>query len=505
MSEAGRAHGDDGRMEHWDMGHIDEALEAVLAESRFDLGSVEQKPNGPVFAYSQNPDEIVSPGALRGLSVNPSWGDEAAARARRAKVIVPDDAFARWHSAVGEWLANFVNAETGTIGHAFPMESSRRGSQTFEADGVSIQSFVSPVDDFAKGLVRGAAIMGTAGLVDMLSGWLDGEPVRYRTMAVLNGLYLNETLEPLPGIRIEPLPWSTDGAFGSLPVSSGRAIEDYLGRSVLSIASVARPAFFRPEEDGNRSGVRAKFDSGVALETVCRALALEADSEVEMAFQWHDYEDVSRYLSPGSRSTWSTRRGGLAPRGTGNSLQTDWRTGTSTVSIDEKNVRHLSEDRLKRIVLALRRHKEANIGVAVSRWCKSKEGFRTLDDQFIDLRVALEALYLKDFDSKYRGEMRFRLALYGAWYLGSNFAGRKAIRRTLLDVYDMGSRAVHGDSLSRRERDQARWSRNQALLSEGQALCRQGILKFLEVGVQKPWDDMILGAGIDEGESQTSD
>ena len=487
------------------MGDVKEALDAVLAESQFDLGRVEQGPTGPSYAYRRDPDEAVSPGALRGLAVNPNWGDEAAARARRAKVIVPDDVFARWRSAVGAWLGDFANEETGTIGHAFPMESSHWGSQTFETDGVMSHSYVSPVDDFAKVLVRGAAIMGTAGLVDMLSGWLEGEPVRFRTSAVLNGLYLNETLEPLPGIRIEPLPRSTDGAFGSLPVVRGSAIEDFLGRSVLSIESVARPAFFRPQEDGNSSGVRAKFDSNVGLETVCQALALEADSEIEMAFQWSDYEDASLYLSPGSRSTWSTRRGGLQPRGIGNSLQTDWRTGARTVSIDEKIIRHLSEDRLKRIVLALKGHKDGNIGVAVSRWCKSKEAFRTLADQFIDLRVALEALYLKNFDSKYRGEMRFRLALYGAWYVGSDFAERKAIRKTLLDAYDMGSRAVHGDSLSSNERDRARWSRDRALLSESQMHCRRGILKFLEVGVQQPWDDIILGAGPDEGDSPTSD
>ena len=36
----------------------------------------------------------------------------------------------------------------------------------------------------------------------MLSRWLEGEPVRYRTSAVLNGLYLNETLEPLPGRKL---------------------------------------------------------------------------------------------------------------------------------------------------------------------------------------------------------------------------------------------------------------------------------------------------------------
>ena len=84
---------------HRDLRNVNEVLDAILADSQFDLGRVEQRPNGPIFTYSQNSGEIVSPGALQGLAASPSWGDEAAARARCAKIIVPNDAFARWRSA----------------------------------------------------------------------------------------------------------------------------------------------------------------------------------------------------------------------------------------------------------------------------------------------------------------------------------------------------------------------------------------------------------------------
>ena len=98
----------------------------------------------------------------------------------------------------------------------------------------------------------------------------------------------------LSSIRIAPLPRSSDGAFGSLPVLRGNSIDDFLGRSVLSIESVARPAFFRPKEDGNGSVVRAEFASGVGFDTVCQALTLEADTEVEMAFQWNTITQMRR-------------------------------------------------------------------------------------------------------------------------------------------------------------------------------------------------------------------
>ncbi|MYJ96469.1 MAG: hypothetical protein F4053_13050 [Proteobacteria bacterium] len=480
------------------MRDVKEGLDAVLAQSQFDLGRFEQRPEGRTLVYRGSKDESVPPDVLKDLAASRCWDDEEAARARHAKLVVPEVAFDEWSSSVEKWLEDYVNRETDSIGHAFPMESGKHSYARFEAQGAMSECYVSSVDDFARVLVRGAAIMGSARLVGMLSGWLAGEGVGYRTAAVLNGLYLTDKLAPLPGIRIEPLPRSTDGDFGSLPVLGGRSIKDYLGRSVLSLESIARPAFFRPEKEGYGSKVHAEFTSGVGLDTVCRALALESDTPVDVAFEWNDYADMSRYLSPGSRSTRSRRRGGIEPLGVGSSLSTDYATGVSTVVIDDGSVCHPSDRRLKSALRAMAKQGGSSVDVAIARWCKSKEGFSTLADKAIDLRVALEALYLKDFDRKNRGEMKFRLAVYGAWHVGSDFAERKEIRKTLADAYAMGSMAVHGDPLSS--------SRGgEALLSRSQELCRRGILKFLEHGFQETWDDMILGAKFEKRESETSD
>ena len=276
------------------------------------------------------------------------------------------------------------------------MESSRQDYETFEANGVTSQSYISAVDDFAKVLIRGAAILGIARLVELLRHWIEERAIHYRTSAVLNGLYVNERLAPLPDIRIEPLPRSTDGAFGSLQVFRGSSIEDYLGRTVLNFDSIARPAFFRPDDEGNGSVVQSEFVSGVRTDTVCQALALalalEANTEVETAFEWNNYEEASLYLSPRSRSIRSRRRGGVEARGIGVSLRTNHISGMRSVSIDEQKISDLSADSLKSILFAMSGQEEANVGVAISRWCKSKEGFKTLADQFIDLRIALEAL-----------------------------------------------------------------------------------------------------------------
>ena len=474
------------------MGRLKEALASVLAEAKFDLGKAEQGRNGPSIRYARIPDEVALPGELRVLAVRQGRHDEATSLARCAKVIVPDEQFTEWLSAIKELLGNYINQETGKIGHAFPMEFSNQGYTTFEAEGVTSQAYVSSVDDFARVLIRGAAIMGTAKLLGIQRQWLEQQSVRYFTSAILNGVYLADKLEPLPGIRIEPLPRSTDGEFGSLPVRRGSSIGDYLGRTMLKVESIARPAFYRPQEGDRGSVVGAKFATDIGLETVCQALALEANSKVEMAFEWNDYEEASLYLSPSSRSFHSRgHRGGIDSRGVGFSVRTDFASGVRTLSIEEQNITGPTEGRVGDIILAIAEGKHEKIDIAVSRWCKSKESFRTLADQFIDLRIALECLYLKDFRGEHSQEMRFRLAVFGAWHLGRNYEERREIRRTLRKAYDVASAAVHSGDLEVNEE-------NRRLLSQSQKRCREGILKLLNEGAPGDWGELILGSNLED-------
>ena len=298
---------------------------------------------------------------------------------------------------------------------------------------------------------------------------------------------MSENLNPLPGIHVQSIPRATDGEFGFVHNYRGSSVEDYLGRSVLSIESISSPTFFRPIEEGNSNIVKAKFVSDIGMEKVCQALALESDHSVEMAFQWNDYGEVSLYLGSERGSYWSANLGGMAPRGIGFTLHTDFKTGVKSLSINEEKIARISEITMGDIISRIAKQKQEEINVAISRWCKSKESFRTLGDQFIDLRIALESLYLRNIDSKYRGEMRFRLALCGAWHLGADVAKRKTILKTLRDAYDMASSAVHGGNVDYTEA-------SRRLLAEGQRLCQLGILKLLEEGVRDDWSALILGA-----------
>ena len=212
------------------------------------------------------------------------------------------------------------------------------------------QSYASPTAEFAKLLVRGCAIMGTEALAGMLTRWAGGEPVRYRTAAVLNGLYLEGGVELLPGVRLDPLPKSTDGAFGTTPDRSGSSIAGYLGRTVLRVDSTAAPAFYRPKKEGVSDEVEARFVPDVSLDEICHALALESDGEVRIAFEWNDYGDLSLCLSPGSGGSHSRGRGGLDGRPIGFSTNMDYQTGVRSIEISQEHISELSGERVGALI-----------------------------------------------------------------------------------------------------------------------------------------------------------
>ena len=125
--------------------------------------------------------------------------------------------------------------------------------------------------------------------------------------------------------------------------------------------------------------------------------------------------------------------------------------------------------------------------IAVDRWRRSMADDAELEDRYIDLRIALEAIYLKDFANERSQEMRFRLALCGAWHLGADFEARRSIRKALRDAYDTASKAVHEGELPKAARP---------ALSTAQNLCRRGILKLLREGPPDDWGDLVLGAEL---------
>lgn len=123
------------------------------------------------------------------------------------------------------------------------------------------------------------------------------------------------------------------------------------------------------------------------------------------------------------------------------------------------------------------------MGTAISRWVRSTRPEASLQEQFIDLRVALEALYL---DGRSNTEMAFRLATHGALYAGGTIEERHRNHQALRKAYNIASRAVHAGTVEDSDA-------NRELLKTVQDLCRTGIVKRLAEDREPIWTDIILG------------
>ena len=465
-----------------------------MDQTTFDLGRVVIK-NGLVqTSYDSRPDEVVSPEQLCKILERNRWDDQELERARNARLITPDESISKLCSHLRLLLKEHIDKETDSIGYALP-SFSQDGQQTdtFQRNGLKSIECVSSVESFAKGLIKGAVVLGIGRMTSLLLGWSKRQPIEYRTSAIINELRINEPLRPTDGIHIEPLPLSTDKLHAYLPRCSGMSITDYLGLTVLSIDCMASPALFRPQTGHSAQNVQATAIRDIDIDTVCQALSLESDSFADTAFHWNDYKELAAFALTDANLSWST---GLAHyRGRSveiGKLNTDFTTGVTTLIPSKQSaITNQTETRLRNILKSLEKPDSNKIRIAVSRWTKSKDSSKNLEDRFIDLRIALESLYLKDFLNKYSQEMRFRLSLFGAWYLGADFRERRDIRKRLLDAYDKASKAVHGDDLDFRDTE------NQKLLSDGQDLCLRGILKLLREGPPPDWGDLILGVEDD--------
>jgi hypothetical protein len=100
-----------------------------------------------------------------------------------------------------------------------------------------------------------------------------------------------------------------------------------------------------------------------------------------------------------------------------------------------------------RIPVAVERDPRKPEEIALSRF-GSAHGDRTATDALIDLVVSLEALLLP---REPEAELRFRLALYGAYATGAAAGERLTVFKQLARVYDTRSKIVHGSRVDAAE------------------------------------------------------
>ena len=252
---------------------------------------------------------------------------------------------------------------------------------------------------------------------------------------------------------------------------------DLLGRTVIVIDYAVEPTFADPDplslpEDVFQSQQVCSELPDFDLHGFCDSPSLANDRPIACVSEW-THVDPDAVFIPQRPSIGGERRYPFAPRTIGSVMATESSVNEAVVLYETRQ--------------GLSAGGTQKLEVPVTRWIKSKSD-QLLTDRFIDLRIALESLYLKDFLNEYSQEMRFRLSLFGAWHLGSNVEDRRSIRKKLRDAYDAASGAVHSGVVEDT-------TENRELLADAQELCRRGIMKLLREGQSPDWGDLILGAG----------
>ena len=426
---------------------------------------------------------------LRDIFGRKGWPpDKEMFDARSAQPIVSEESLSQLIRCLRLHLEDFVDPESDSIGHAFPAGYDQ-SKHVYQKSGLVGEAWVSPVKVFARSLLKGAAVLGPETVAQLLSGWMREQSVEYKTRAVLNALPVHRPLQLENGVRIDSLPLSTDSLPANLPGHIGISAEEYLGRTMLIVDCIVTPALFRPTSANSKPDLQVASKLKAHLQTFCHALALESNSYVDVAFYSNDFQDARVFPLSNNSSIWHASTTGLKQRPSPSSLKVYPREGVmKLVPKTGGPVLSLSSEQLAPIVDGLAKDNDAaKIKLAIERWIASKDFEKNEVDSLIDLRIALESLYLKGIGSeKDRGEMSFRLSLYCAWHLGNCFEERKKIFKTLRNFYNIASKAVHGSDFNVTPKIQE-------LLTEAQDHCRQGLLKLLREGPPVNKNDMILG------------
>ncbi len=416
-------------------------------------------------------------------ALNFDYGRLPIPRDVRSAVPVVSDG---WDDTVADFLrgllAEYIDISTDRIGHSFEVLMHEDGVNIGDGDHMWYQG-VSSVNDFAKGLIRAAALLGPSRAADLVEGWSRGEPVHYKTVALLGGgVAPSGLLTPGDGILIYSLPIYSDEIRFSVIEASSSPVNSLLGQSLLELETHTRPALFRPVGDrASDAEVETSTALGeIPIETFCLALSLVCNRRIGVDRYWREYGEILAFKA-GLPSLMVIPGPVPVTTSFGNIIQSS-DTGMTALNVPETTKHNLTSDSLKKawdLLPELQRRVSSGkrFRVAVDRWARSVMVDAETVDRAIDLRIGLEALYL-DSDT---GELGFRLAITCARHLGDTLEKRKEIWTAIRRFYGHASRVVHGtDDLEVPDLDRA------------SGLCRDSILKILESGECPVWNDLLL-------------
>ena len=312
---------------------------------------------------------------------------------------------------------------------------------------------VVPVSDLARSSVTAAALLGPEEVERRLNKWARGNAISFRRCATLSGVDLDGPLDIGGGMRLESLPVVLT------PVPLG-AHAPGPKEVKLTVEGEGGPAFYNPASPPERECTWGGSPEPL-VDALCGALSLALDTCVTRRLSWGECDEIEGFnLTMGM--SWHTAPDSR-PTLTGRPLSTD-----HTAAVEE-------------LFAKLQANQGAGLAMALRRWMRSKAQ-TDVADQFIELRIALESLFLKDSS----GESRFRVASRAAWYLGRSLEERTEHQSTIAAAYEVASRAVHTGAVKNAEDERE-------LLGAAQGLVRKAILKRLDEPDEPDWGKLVLG------------
>ena len=310
-----------------------------------------------------------------------------------------------------------------------------------------------PVSDLARSSVTAAALLGPEEVERRLNKWARGDAISFRRCATLSGVALDGRLDIGGGMRLEGLPV----VLTPLPLGAHAPGPQEV---MLTIEGEGGPAFYNPAREPERECTWGGSPDPL-IDALCGALSLALDTCVTRRLSWGECDEVQGFgLTMGL--SWHTAPDSLSPR-TASALSTD----------------HIAT--VEALFAKLQANQSAGLAMALRRWMRSKAQI-DVADQFIELRIALESLFLNDSI----GESRFRVASRAAWYLGQSIEERTAHQKTIAAAYEVASRAVHTGAVKNPED-------GRELLGAAQDLVRRAILKRLDEPHEPDWGRLVLG------------
>lgn len=404
-------------------------------------------------------------------------------------------------------LLEFIRRELNQV-----IEDNKIGYTTYNVDGCAQDGFclvkriipqthnLSDISDILEYLLNMSLAFGLDKTVLSFNqdSCPEGRYSLYHSITSLEGIRIETEIQINKRVRLVPLPRNIEYKLNHSLYNRHRRHRDK-GTTLLIIEGIRYALFHKPSDTNFADGqiVNLPFqveDDDVKLsnqgmimdfrETFCAALSLACNTMVMFDYFW-EFSTVDVFRSDDvERKIWY-----LGPIG-------------RKVEVGQSEIEEAI--RLYKILeifdqKAMGPHDQKAKGIfwiASERWRKSKT-HQNSEDKIIDLCIAFESLYLSGIND----ELKFRLSVRAAWFLGKNKDDQKRLLTVFKKIYDCRSTIIHGGELRKRTVTiDNKTIPVSELITEAQDLCQKSIVKILKKYSEDGkypddnfWNNLILG------------